>query len=132
MAGDAAGGAHDAAAGMSGGTAHIEVVDWGAVIGPAGDGAEEEKLLEGEFTLEDIALRQAEFALEIERGEDLAADDDFFDVGGVLGDGVDYRVAEGFFVIVPGALREFVWSVLHEAGEDVLARRRDAGVGEAG
>src|SRR5712672_3005475 len=114
---------------MGGGSAHIEVIDWGAVVGPARDGAEKEKLLEGEFALEDIALRQAEFALEVERGEDLAADYDFFDVGGVLGDGVDYRVAKGFFVIVPGALREFVWSVLHEAGEYVLARRRDTGVG---
>src|SRR6266404_7159405 len=117
---------------MRGGSAHIEVIDRGAIVGPAGDGAEEEKLLEGELALEDIALRQAEFALEIERGEDLAADDNFFDVGGVLGDGVDYRVTKGFFVIIPGALREFVWRVLHEAGEDVLARRRDTGVGEAG
>src|SRR5712672_1448129 len=117
---------------MGGGSAHIEVIDWGAVVGPARDGAEKEKLLEGEFTLEDVALGEAEFAFEVERGEDLAADDDFFDVGSVLGDGVDYRVAEGFFVIVPGAVGEFVWSVLDEAREDVLAWRRDAGVGEAG
>src|ERR1700680_2213289 len=117
---------------MRGGAAHIEIVDRGAVVGPAGNGGEEEKLFQGELALEDVALRQAEFALEIKWGEDLAADDDFLYVGGVLGDGVDYGVAEGFFVIVPGALGEFVRRVLHETGHDVLAWRRDAGVGEAG
>jgi len=97
--------AHNAAAGMRGGTAHIEIVDRGAVVGPAGDGAEKEKLFQGEFALKDVALREAEFAFEVERGEDLAADDNFFYVGGVLGDGVDYGITEGFFVIVPSALR---------------------------
>ena len=43
LAGDAAGRAHDAAAGMRGGAAHIEVVDRRAVVGPAGNGAEEER-----------------------------------------------------------------------------------------
>src|SRR5712692_4245891 len=99
---------------MRGGAAHIKMVDWGAVVGPAGDGAQEEKLFEREFTLEDVALGEAEFTLEIERGEDLAADDDFFDVGDVLGDGVDDVVAKGFTLVVPGALGEFVGSVLHE------------------
>jgi len=85
---------------MGGGTAHIEVIDRGAIVGPTGDGTEEEELFQGEFTLEDVALGEAEFAFEIKRRENLPADDNFFDVGGVLGDGVDYRVAEGFFVIV--------------------------------
>jgi len=40
------------------------------------------------FALKYIALREAELALEIERGEDLAADDDVFDVGRILGDGL--------------------------------------------
>ena len=39
-------------------------------------------------------------------------------------------VAEGFSLIVPGAVSEFVRSVLDEAGQDVLAWRRDARVGE--
>src|SRR5216683_2990304 len=117
---------------MRGGAAHIEVADRRAVVGPAGNGAEEEKLFERKFALKNVALREAEFALEIERGENLAGDDGFFDVGCVLGDGVDDGVAEGFALLVPGALRELVGRVLHEAGENVLARRRDAGIGEAG
>ena len=75
MARDAARRAHDAAAGMRCGAAHVETVDRRAVVGPAGDGAQEEKLFEREFALENIALREAEFAFEIERRENLAADD---------------------------------------------------------
>ena len=132
MAGDAARCAHDAAAGVCRGAAHIKVVDGSAVISPAGNGAKEKKLLEGEFALENVALREAEFALEVERREDLAAGDDFFDVGGMLGDGVDDGIAEGFALLVPGAFGKFVWRVLNEAGHHVLAGRRDARIGEAG
>jgi len=56
---------------MRGRAAHIEIVDGSAVVGPAGNGAEEEELFERKFTLENVALRETEFALEIERGEDL-------------------------------------------------------------
>ncbi len=49
----------------------------------------------------------------------------------MLGNGVYDGVAEGLALIVPGSVSEFVWSVLHEAGEHVLARRRDAWVGKA-
>ena len=101
---------------MSGGPAHIEVVDRGAVVRPAGNGTEEEKLLEGKLTLKNVALREAEFAFEIERGKDLAANDEFFDVWRVLGDGLYNGVAEGFALVVPGAFRQFVRRILHEAG----------------
>jgi len=130
LAGDAAGSTHDAAAGMRGGTTHIKVVDGRAVISPAGDGTEEKELLEGELTLENIALRETELALEVERRENLATGDNFFDVGSVLGDGVDDDVAEGLALIVPRAFGEFVGRVLNEAGHHVLARRRDARIGE--
>src|ERR1700722_10402840 len=71
LARDTAWRAHDAAAWMRRGTAHVEIVDWSAVIGPAGDGAKEEKLFEGEFALEDVALCESEFSLEVERCEHL-------------------------------------------------------------
>src|SRR5207302_1945724 len=111
---------------VRGRTAHIEVADGRAVVGPDGDRTKEEKLFERKLALENIALREAELALEIERGEHLAADDDVFDVGGILGDGVDDVVAEGFFPIVPSAFGEFVGCVLHEARENVFVGRRDA------
>src|SRR5260370_34611677 len=86
---------------MRGGTAHIEIADRSAIVGPAGNGAQEKKLLERELALKDIALGEAELALEIERRENLAADDDFFDVGGVLGNRVDDVVAKGLALLVP-------------------------------
>ncbi len=98
-----------------------------AVVSPAGHGAQKEKLLERKFALKNVALREAELALEVERREHLAADDNFFDVGRMFGDGVDDGVAECFALIVPSAFGEFVGRVLHEAGQHVLAGRRDGG-----
>src|SRR5579859_1927523 len=117
---------------MRGGAAHIKVVDGSAVVSPAGNRAEEKELLKRKLALKNIALRKAEFALEVERSEDLAADDNFFDVGSVFGDGVDDGVAESFALIVPGAFGEFVGRVLNKAGHHVLARRCDGRVRQAG
>ena len=61
--------------GMRRGAAHVEAVDRSAVVGPAGNGTKEEKLFERKFALENVALRKAEFAFEIERRKNLAADD---------------------------------------------------------
>src|SRR2546425_3990279 len=107
------------------GTAHIKVVDRRAVVGPSGDGAKEKELFQRKLALKNVALGEPEFALEIKRSENLAADDDVFDVGSVFGDGVDDVVAEGFALVVPVAFGEFVGRILDKAGENVLARRRD-------
>src|SRR5271165_425678 len=68
LAGNSAVGAHDATAGMRCRAAHVEAVDGRAVVSPSGNRAEEKKLLEGKFALKNIALREAEFALEVEWG----------------------------------------------------------------
>src|ERR1700759_479321 len=94
LAGDAAIGAHNAPTGMRGRAANEEVIDRSAVIGPAGNGAEKEKLFERKFALKNVALRKAKFALEIERSENLFVDDDVFDVWGMLRNCVDDVVAE--------------------------------------
>src|SRR5277367_655396 len=117
---------------MGGGTAHIKIVDRSAVVGPAGHGAKKKELLERQLALENVSLRQAKFTLEVERRENLAAGDNFFDVGSMLGDGVDDSVAEGFALIVPGALGEFVRRVLNEAGHHMLAGRCNAWICQAG
>ena len=83
------------------GAAHIEVADGSAVTGPACYRAQEEQLFERKFALENVAFCQANAALDIERRLDLAADDYVFYVWGVFGNCVYYRVAEGFFLIVP-------------------------------
>ena len=78
--------AHDSAAGMRRRAAHVEAADRRAVLRPAGRGAQEEQLLERQLALEDVAFGQAPLALEVERREHLAVQDDVADVRRVLGD----------------------------------------------
>ena len=90
--------------GMGGGAAHVEVLHRRAVAGPARHGPQEEELLEGQLALEDVALGEAPLALQVQRRQHLAVQDELLQVGRVLGDGVHHRVAEGLALLVPGAL----------------------------
>ena len=111
---------------MGGRSAHVEILDGRAELRPARHRPQEEKLLERKLALKNVAFAQSQFALQIERRDHLLVQDDVFDIGRVLGDGVDDIVAKGFFLIVPvEAGPQLVGRVLHEAGQDVLARRRD-------
>src|SRR5271169_811979 len=62
---EAARGAHDAAAGMRGGAAHVKILQGRAIARPSGNRAKEEKLLERELTLENIALGAAKDVLNV-------------------------------------------------------------------
>src|ERR1700722_14303482 len=99
--GEAAGRAHNAAAGMRGRTAHVEILDGRAEARVSRCRAEEEELLQRKFALEDVAFTQSPLAFEIKRRDDLFVQNDVFDVGCILGDGVDDGIAEGFFLVVP-------------------------------
>src|SRR6185312_3423431 len=57
--------AHDAAARMGGGSAHIKVLDRCTKLGIAGNRSQEEKLLQRELALEDVSFAQAELAFQI-------------------------------------------------------------------
>src|ERR687889_550111 len=78
--GVAARGAHDAAAGVRGRAAHVEVADGRAVLRPAGRGPQEEELFEGEFALKDVALGESEVALDVERRQNLPVEDQLAEV----------------------------------------------------
>ena len=65
-----------------------------AVLRPVGHRPEEEQLLERELALEDVALGQADDALDVRRREHLAVEDRALQVRRVLGERVDDRVAE--------------------------------------
>src|SRR5207245_6170726 len=125
-------GAHDAAAGVRLRAAHVEVLDRRAVLRPARDRTEEEELLERQLALEDVPFGEAELAVEIEGREHLTADDDLLQVRSVPCDRVDDRVAERLALLLPGLgpLLQLERGVLHEAGQDVLARRGAAGAGQ--
>src|SRR5207249_10686144 len=72
----AAVGAHNAASRVRGRPAHREVVNRRTVIGPPGNGPQEEEMFEGKLALKNVSLREAEFAFHVERCEHLLADDD--------------------------------------------------------
>ena len=99
--------AHDAAAGMRRRAAHIEVANRRRVLRPSRGRPQKEQLLERQLALEDVAFRQAPLALEIERRQHLAVQNDVPNVGRVLGDRVDDGVAERFALGVPVA--SFRW-----------------------
>src|ERR1043166_817314 len=106
--------AHDAAAGVGGRAAHVEVSNRRAVLRPAGRGAEEEELFEREFALEDVALGETELAFEVERRQHLPVQDDVTYVRRMLGDGVNDGVAELLAPLVPVAFFQMIRRVLHE------------------
>src|ERR1700684_4387712 len=116
---------------MSGRTTHIKILNGRAEARIAWCGTQEEKLLQREFTLEDVAFAQSPLAFEIKRSDDLPVKDDVFDVWCILGNRVDDSIAEGFLLLVPvQAGEKLVGRVLHEAGEHVFALWRDRGIGE--
>ena len=116
---------------MSGRSAQIKIFDGGAELGVSRYRAQKKELLERKFSLENISFAQSEVPLEVQRGQHLLVQDDVFDVGRVLSDGVDDIVAECFFLIVPVHPRtQLVGSVLHEAGHDVFSRRRYGRIGQ--
>src|SRR5262245_3450872 len=107
---------------MRAGAAHVEAAHGAAIAGPAGDGTQEEELLQRQLALENVALREAPLALEVERREHLTVADDLPDIGRIAGDRVDHRVAEGLALLVPRPFTQLVGRVLHETGKDVLSR----------
>ena len=68
-----------------------------------GAGPQEEELLERQLALEDVALGEAEVALDVERRQDLPVEDQALQVRRVLGDRVDDGVAERLALLVPVA-----------------------------
>ena len=113
--------------------AHIEVLDGRPVVRPAGHRPQKKQLFERQLALKDVSLRQPEFALEVEWRQHLPPDNNLFQIGREFRDRVDHVVAEPLALLVPRAVafRQFVRRVLHEAGEHVLARRRDRWIRQA-
>src|SRR5207237_1599757 len=68
--------AHDAAARMRGRSAHPQIANRRRVLRPPGNRAREEQLLERQLALEDVAFREPELALEVERRQNLPVQDD--------------------------------------------------------
>ena len=84
--------------------------------------------MQEQFAVEDVATRDARDAFDIDRRDDLFADDGTADVGRVFLDGGDDRFTEGFALgIVPAAF-EIIRRVLHETRHHMFSGRRHIGV----
>src|SRR2546426_9795181 len=118
-------GAHDAATRMYCGAAHPEPGNRGAIPRPFGRRAEEEELLEAQFSLENVAFAQPGLLLDVPRGENLAVKDRLFQSRTVLGKGVDDGVPPRLALRGPGrrTFLDVIRGVLDEDGHDVLAGR---------
>src|SRR5437016_3009511 len=97
--------AHNSAARMGCRSAHVEILDRRAISRPARNRTQEEKLLQRQLALKNVAFAQAELALQVERGQHLLVEDDFLQVGRVFGNGIDHIVAEILALRVPVQLR---------------------------
>src|SRR5712692_11432 len=119
-----AGDAHDASARMGGGAAEVQALDGSAVPRVAGDGPEREELGRSHRALENIAAREIEDALEIERGQHLTRQHRAAKVRRVLVEQVDAPIGKALAQLVPIRLPQRVGRVLDEDRHEMLARRR--------
>ena len=101
-------------------------------MGPAGGRAGEGQLVGGQLAVEDVALGEADYLLQVPGGDEVLVQDRFAQARHVLLEGVDDGLAEGLAFVRPGlgAALAMVGGVLHEAGDDMLARGRHGGVRE--
>src|SRR5215813_13862528 len=90
-----------AATGMGARTAQIESRGRHAVAGISQHRARRKELVERERTVEDVAIRQPEDALQIERREALPGDHAGFEAGRVGLDRIDYQIRDSFAVVLP-------------------------------
>src|SRR5207249_2967969 len=89
---------------------------------------EEEQLVRGEFSVEDVPARQADHLLEVPGAQHLSVEDDLPEVRDVLLKGVEDRFPEGLASFLPRALSQGVRGVLDETRHEVLPRRRQGGI----
>ncbi len=83
--------------------AHPEIADRRGVLRPTRDRPHEEQLVEGELPVKNIPLGQAEVALQIERRHHLPMQNALPDIGRVVGQRIDDRIADWFARLVPVA-----------------------------
>src|SRR5436190_15899071 len=97
----ASGRSHDSAAGMRRRAAQVKILDRRAKCSPSRDRPQEKQLFERKLALEDVAFGQSPLTFKIERRDDLAVQNDVFDIGRVFSNRINDSVAESFFLSIP-------------------------------
>src|SRR2546422_172004 len=120
--------AHHAAPRVSAGAAEVQPLQRHAVLGPSGRRTEEEQLVRGELSVEDVPPRQADHLLEVPRAQHLPVEDDLSEVRDILLEGVEDRVPECLAPFLPRALPQRVRGILDETRHEVFPRWRQGRV----
>ena len=108
----------------------VVAVDRGAVLVPAGRRPEEVHLRRQELAGEDVALAEADDALDVERGDHFAMQHQIAEAGEERLDRGLHGVAEVLPLGVPVTALQLIRCVLDEARHHVLAGRGHVGIDE--
>ena len=93
-------------------------------MGIARDRTVEQQLVESQFTLEDIAFAESGLVFDIERCSHFLVNDQIAKIGTVPCDFRNHGFGKGLAIfVVPLAVREMVWRILHKHRCIVFARR---------
>src|SRR5258705_2712397 len=98
-----AGGAGDAAAGMRAASAMVETPQGSAIIGLAEHRPRRKQLVQRQRAMKNVAAKQAELALEIERRQDLAADHACREARRILIHRRNHKIGDLVAMVVPRA-----------------------------
>src|SRR5580692_7977967 len=101
--------------------AEIKTADGSFIARPIESGPHGEKLIQGEFAVENVATGETVNGFEVLRSDDLHVLNEAGKIGGVLGESFDDRVAQFFAARVPVSGLQLEWRELDVCGEDVLA-----------
>src|ERR1700678_3710609 len=114
---------------MRGRAAHVKLLNRRAIARPSRRGTQKEKLLERKFALKNISFGQSSRALDIQRRDELFADDQALQIRRVLRNRVDDRVAKSLALLVPRATGQLVRRILHETRKNMFSRWRNRRIG---
>src|SRR5215469_2183148 len=98
-----------------------------AVSGKSTNRARRKELIECHGAMEDIAIRQAKNALQIQRGQALSGDHARLETWRIRFDGIEHQIGHSLTMLVPGrAVRKLRAYMLTEEARHMRARRRQA------
>src|SRR5262245_6185334 len=124
--------AHHPASRVSGSPTEVEALDRRAVARAAWQRAKGEKLVRNHRTLEDVATRQVEGALQIHRRDHLAGHDRAAKIRRVVVQHIKAPVGKGLAETIPRGVAQGVGRVLHEDRHEMAARRSHRGIHHRG
>ena len=113
---------------MGGGSAEVEPLDRGTVVGESRYGPAGEELIHRHRALENISTCQIKRPFEVERRQDLPGEHGALKVRRILVQERKTTIGKTLSQIVPGGTTQFVGGILHKDRHEVFARRGHSGI----